>query len=341
MSRTSGITAVLCAWVILLTPAAGSAGPDSGPADLTRLTAKLDAANRAYIDARSELNNSRRRQARLTAEWRALTPRYRALRAETVAVSVAAYQRGGGLRSVDTLLGSADPGVFADRVSLLEVLARRSGQRLGRLTVMRDRLDATKAAADAEVEGQRRQLAVMARQRAEVETALGEARNREARRGLVAAAATSGAGVPAADAVPAPHAADGSWPQEACDRPDPTTPGCLTPRTRHALEQARRVGFDHHVSCWRPPGEPYEHPKGRACDFAASRSGFGGVATGADLDYGTRLATWLVRNAERLGVMYVIWYHQIWTRAAGWHAYDSGAGDPSSDHTNHVHVSMY
>ena len=39
--------------------------------------------------------------------------------------------------------------------------------------------------------------------------------------------------------------------------------------------------------------------------------------------------------------MYVIWFKQIWTPAAGWHAYHSGQGDPSSDHTNHVHMSIY
>lgn len=48
-----------------------------------------------------------------------------------------------------------------------------------------------------------------------------------------------------------------------------------------------------------------------------------------------------VRNATAPGVMYVIWYRQIWTPATGWHPYSSGQGDPSSDHTNHVHLSVY
>ena len=50
-------------------------------------------------------------------------------------------------------------------------------------------------------------------------------------------------------------------------------------------------------------------------------------------------AAWSVRNAEALGVMYVIWYRQVWVPGVGWHAY-RGRGDPSSEHTNHVHVSM-
>ena len=78
---------------------------------------------------------------------------------------------------------------------------------------------------------------------------------------------------------------------------------------------------------------------GRACDFSVTQSGFGGTATGLNKTYGDRLAAWSRANAEALGVLYVIWYRQIWTPAVGWHYY-SGSGDPSSAHTNHVHLSM-
>jgi hypothetical protein len=43
----------------------------------------------------------------------------------------------------------------------------------------------------------------------------------------------------------------------------------------------------------------------------------------------------LVRNADRLGVLYVIWFRQIWLPATGWKAYHG-----ASAHTDHVHVSM-
>jgi hypothetical protein len=63
------------------------------------------------------------------------------------------------------------------------------------------------------------------------------------------------------------------------------------------------------------------------------------VAGGGDRDYGNRLAAWLIANAQRLGVLYVIWFRQIWLPSSGWRAYNGG-GDPSSDHTNHVHMSI-
>ena len=119
---------------------------------------------------------------------------------------------------------------------------------------------------------------------------------------------------------------------------DPTTSGCLTPRTLHALQQARAAGFTRHTSCFSA-GSWGEHPKGRACDFAAA-DGFGGVATGGDKAYGDRLAAWLIANADRLAVLYVIWYRQIWMPGIGWRAYSRGDGTPSGNHTNHVHLSV-
>jgi hypothetical protein len=132
---------------------------------------------------------------------------------------------------------------------------------------------------------------------------------------------------------------DGSLPGESCSVNDPTTSGCITPRTLHAMQQAKAAGFKRFVSCFRPQGSG-EHPKGRACDFASDKGGFGGVASGSSRDYGNRLANYFINNAGRLGVLYVIWFKRIWLPSSGWKSYSRGNGDPSSDHTNHVHLSM-
>jgi hypothetical protein len=107
----------------------------------------------------------------------------------------------------------------------------------------------------------------------------------------------------------------------------------------NALNQAQRAGFTHYVHCFRQQNSG-EHPKGRACDFAADKGGFGGVATGASKDYGNRLATYFRGNADNLGVLYVIWFKRIWLPSSGWKSYSGGQGDPSSNHTNHVHLSV-
>jgi hypothetical protein len=107
----------------------------------------------------------------------------------------------------------------------------------------------------------------------------------------------------------------------------------------HALQQAKADGFTHYVACFRHQ-DSGEHPKGRACDFAADKGGFGGVASGASKDYGTRLANYFIGNSDELGVLYVIWFRRIWLPSSGWKAYTKGNGDPSSEHENHVHLSV-
>jgi len=56
---------------------------------------------------------------------------------------------------------------------------------------------------------------------------------------------------------------------------------------------------------------------GQPGDFAAQQDGFGGPATGSDRTYGNNLATFFVASADRLGVLYVIWYRQIWLPGSG------------------------
>ncbi len=133
---------------------------------------------------------------------------------------------------------------------------------------------------------------------------------------------------------------DGSWSPEACTiSPDPTTgQGCLTPRTWHLVQVAEAAGYPH-PGCYRIDAHG-EHPKGRACDFMQTS---GGEASGDQKTRGDQMATWAVANADNLGLMYVIWFRQIWTRQKGWHAYNNpfGGNDPSGWHTNHVHISVY
>ncbi|WP_436528256.1 hypothetical protein [Actinoplanes sp. HUAS TT8] len=140
-------------------------------------------------------------------------------------------------------------------------------------------------------------------------------------------------------AEPAPRNPDGSWPTESCTiRPDPTThAGCVTPRLHHLVQQATIAGFPK-PGCYRSSNHG-EHPKGRACDWMMTG---GGEATGAQKARGDAMAAWAVSNADRLGLMYVIWFRRIWTPAKGWHAYNNpwGGDDPSGWHTNHVHISV-
>ncbi|MBP1054383.1 M23 family metallopeptidase [Rhodococcus qingshengii] len=66
---------------------------------------------------------------------------------------------------------------------------------------------------------------------------------------------------------------------------------------------------------------------------------------------GDAIADFVVKNADALGVKYVIWYEKIWTRSqdavgqpGSWGPYDYPLGGNSTDtvaHRDHVHVSVY
>ncbi|WP_326561281.1 coiled-coil domain-containing protein [Micromonospora sp. NBC_01796] len=329
----------LLAVVTLLGGAAVAAGPaaaapssptapgDEGGNPLLRDV--LESAGRGYAAASVGVENARKHQVALADELRQIEAQLDQLTPEVGEVAVSAY-RIGRIGPISALLGSASPDDFMDRAGGLDLIAQRDNSKLRQLYEARDRATRAKAAADAAMAEEQRQLSVMAKQKEAAERALSQ----------VGGTSTEGfvnASSPVAES--APRNRDGSLPAQSCNQNDPTTNGCVTPRTLHALTETKRLGFTRYVSCYRSGG-PFEHPKGRACDFSAQPGGFGGDASGGDKTYGNNLAAFLVRNADRLGILYVIWYRQIWFPATGWKAYSSAKGDPSSDHTNHVHLSL-
>ena len=313
---------------VLAEPGDPTAPPDEGKANMT-LGEVLETANRAWMDAQTVLDGSKKRQAELNEKVAANERELAPIEAVVNLIAAATY-RTGGVRTAAALISSDGPESFMDRSLMINTIARYNDRQIAKLMRLRAELADAKKAIDAEVATQQAQTDVMGKKKQDAETALAKAGGRA--NGYISATSPL--------ARPAPRNPDGSWPRESCIIDDPTTSGCVTARMLHASREARRAGFTRFYSCFRSSG-PYEHPKGRACDFAAQVSGFGGVATGGDKIYGGNLAAFFVRNAYALGVLYVIWFKQIWTAASGWHYYGGGSGDPSSDHTNHVHVSVY
>jgi hypothetical protein len=323
----------LFAAVVLLVGASVPAGAAPKPAPneggSQSLRSALEAAAKGHIEAKAKLDNSTKRQLELSLERQKVEQRLARLTAEMGVVADKSY-RVGRLSAVSMLLNSASPDEFIQRAAGLDAMAQRDSRQLRQLTETRDQVTRAKAAIDNEVKEQQKQLTIIAKKKQDAERALASVG------GAVAGGFVS-ANSPLAK--PAPRNSDGSWPSESCTIDDPTTSGCLTPRTLHAMRQAQAAGFDHHVSCFRGGGGG-EHPRGRACDFAAAKGGFEEVdASGSDRQYGNNLAAFYIKNANRLGVLYVIWYRQIWMPGTGWRSY-SGGGGPAGDHTNHVHLSM-
>ena len=322
------VVALSTAVVVVSGPAA--AAPGDGEGSKTLLD-QLAAASRGFLEAREALTRSQQRQRDLTARLKELDAE---LGPRQVALNHIAAQtyRTGRLGAMSALLTASSSGTLLDRAETLQTMAVQQNEALRSLRSARTQQAQAKVAIDAAIREQRKQLNTMAKRKAQAENALKAANAGQD-------AGSPGGGGSSARASAVRRNPDGSLPAEGCTVNDPTTSGCITPRLLHALQQAKKAGFTHFVSCYRSGGSG-EHPKGRACDFAADKNGFGGVASGSSKDYGNRLATYFIRNSSRLGVLYVIWYRRIWLPSSGWKSYSGAGGDPSSDHTNHVHLSV-
>ncbi|MEU7713429.1 hypothetical protein AB0B03_15890 [Micromonospora chalcea] len=323
--------AVLLGSGVAAGPAAAVPSPNApNEGGSKQLRAALEAAAKGHIEAQNKLENSKRRQKALDAQLKDIEVRLVGLSAQAGEVAAQSY-RMGRLTATSMLLASADPNDFLKRAAELDVMAQRDSKRLRELADAKAQAAEAKLALDAEVREQAKQVAVQARKKKDAEVALAK----------VSSGAGSGFNGTSSSAKLAPRNSDGSWPSESCSVDDPTpASGCITPRTLHMLQQAKAASYKRYASCHRSGGGG-EHPKGRACDFSAASGGFEDkTATGGDKAYGDSLAAWAKNNANRLGIMYVIWYRQIWMPNTGWRAY-SGGGSPAADHTNHVHISMY
>ncbi|HTF06862.1 MAG TPA: hypothetical protein VK659_01670 [Asanoa sp.] len=334
--RWVSLLALLLAAVVVAVgaPQTGAyAAPNPAPKenDEKKLRDNLEAAAKGQIEAQRKLDGSKRRAFRINKEVTALDTQVDVMRTQVGVMAVESY-RTGRLTSLSALLNSASPDDFLARAGSLEVMAQRDAGALRGYQEAHEAAQQAKAQLDAEVQEQKKQVATLAQRKADAERALRSVGGGTTSAGYI------NPNSPAAQ--PAKRNSDGSWPAESCSVDDPTpASGCITPRTLHAMREAQSDGFKRYVSCYRSGGGG-EHPKGRACDFSAAAGGFQNKsATGGDKTYGDNLASYFIKNASALGVLYVIWYRRIWMPGTGWKSYNGGS-DPAANHTNHVHLSM-
>lgn len=75
----------------------------------------------------------------------------------------------------------------------------------------------------------------------------------------------------------------------------------------------------------RPQNPTSDHPTGRATDFLVYN----------DRALGNRIAAYLIQNADRFAISYVIFYDRIWFPGSGWSSYSG-----YNPHRDHVHASF-
>jgi peptidoglycan DL-endopeptidase CwlO len=293
------------------------------------LREQLDIAAQEFEDARIALDESEKRELRLIVELEELEKQRGDLVDEIQVVAAAAY-RTGRVGAVSALINASSPTTFLERAQAVDMIAKRDAEALQRYDSLTVDIEAQQALIAEEIAVQEETLAdrEAAKDRAE-----------EALLAVGGGATGEFEAYESPAAEPAPRNEDGSLVSDGCVEDDPTTSGCVTAPMLHAYNEARIFGFTRYTSMYRG-GTFGEHPLGRAGDFACSPNGFGGSATGGDLEYCNRLASFFVFNATALGVQYVIWNRQIWQPSTGWRAYGGVDGTPSGNHENHTHLSV-
>jgi hypothetical protein len=297
-------------------------GDNDGDAVLSDV---LESSNRKFVQAKSAVAKSTKTQRQLAGKIKEAEVVRDLLIPEVSAIAAQQYQTG-NLGPVSFLLGSNGSDDFLSKAISLEEVNKLHDRKLRELNKAIDEVNARKAALDAEVKAQQNNLAAMKKQKAAADDALQLLGGNSVTKGLVDAESK--------EAAPAPRNSDGGFSAESCSVKDPTTGGCIRPRTYHMYKEVKKAGFNRFVGCFRSGG-PFEHPKGLACDWSLQKSGFASYHNNDMFKYGNDLMAFLVRNADRLGIYYVIWNRKIWFPASGW----SGYSGPSA-HTDHVHVSM-
>ncbi|TXK43846.1 hypothetical protein FR742_18235 [Nonomuraea sp. C10] len=114
----------------------------------------------------------------------------------------------------------------------------------------------------------------------------------------------------------------------------------VTPRMRLVKSLIeRRFGTGPGIGCYRPIQDGGEHPLGRACDFMLSRGG--AFPSPAEVQRGHAIAEWAIKNARRLGIMYIIYRQRIWhVRTGSWRVM-TDRGGTTANHYDHPHISVY
>jgi peptidoglycan DL-endopeptidase CwlO len=318
--------------MMLVSPAAPATAAPGGSSDTADdgednplLNELLDSTGRRYLTAKAAVAKSTKTQLALTVQVRTAEAKRDALLPQVGKVAGQQY-RTGAISTASFLLNANGADNFLDRAISLEEISALNDGKLHELNEAIAEVSRTKARLDQEVKAQQANLATMRKQKEAAENALAKVGGKSLTGGFVLAESPI--------AAPAPRNSDGGFSPEGCNVEDPSTGGCITPRTFHMYKQVKKAGFNRFVGCHRGGG-PFEHPKGRACDWSLQRSGFAAWHNRDTREYGNNLMAFLVRNADRLGVLYVIWNRQIWFPATGWKSYSG----PSA-HTDHVHVSM-
>ncbi len=242
--------------------------------------------------------------------------------AQEVRLLAAQRYRTGGLGTLPALMGGTDPATVLNHMALTQQIMNEQDARLQGFATTRDSYRGAQTSARQRATELRTSLEKLAAQKKRTQKLIATIKDR----------------IDRIYPTPGLRRADGTWVPQL-----PSGPDNITPRMRLVRQLiAQRFGPRFGIGCYRADGGIAgggEHPLGRACDFMLS--GGGSMPSAAETARGNEIAAWAIENAQRLGIMYIIFRQRIWhVRTGSWRAM-SDRGGVTANHYDHVHISMY
>lgn len=158
-------------------------------------------------------------------------------------------------------------------------------------------------------------------------------------RSIVDSVAGDGFSCPGTGAEAGGRTADGEW------KPEEMGPDGLTPRTRNVRDLTADRFDEDDFGGYCPGGctqghiPGSDHYDGHAFDVMLTPH-----TDPERVAQGRSIARWLVANADRLAIKYVIYRDRIYQPGEGWQDYTHPSGntsDPTLRHLDHIHVSVH
>lgn len=312
--RGAGAVAALFAATLLTLPSAAIAEPEDAEAKLKDLNKRAESLEKDYKGELLQYTEAKKGAKKAQKALDASTKELKQARADVAELASAQY-KGSGIDPTVEVVMSSEPDQMLNDATLAQHITHNNAERVVDLGEAREKHKKANKKAENKLDDAKELIEDLEDQRDEVKKKIKKYEAEKIPGG-------GGTGNVPADAKGPGW--DGATPRMAGIRDD----------------IIGKFGAPYPVGCLRP-GDPGEHGSGRACDFMMSAGGASPSATNRQL--GQQIAEYAKNNADRLGVMYVIWEQKIWhsgNPGAGWKPMED-RGSITQNHYDHVHVSSY
>ncbi|WP_242910112.1 coiled-coil domain-containing protein [Actinomadura terrae] len=305
-----------------LPPGPGSAAraPEAPKKDLKKEYAKLqkraEKLSKEYRGELVSLEQAKKAAERAGADAARAGRDYETARADVARLASTSYMT--GRLDVTSIVTANEPSGAIHDASVIEHISRNNGRRVQNLEALSAKATQSRSTATSKLDEVRREIEDLEGQRARVKKLLAKYK-------------------PEATKTKAPTG--GGRPDGASGAKSPIVGNSMTARMRTALLAIDgRFGPFPTIGCARP-GDPQDHGSGRACDFMESTGGK--MPSASAQAHGDQVAQYVISNASRLGIKYVIWRQRIYDMrgSGGWRQMEDRGGI-TANHFDHVHVSV-